>query len=303
MIRNALENEKSAIYRIWKEMFSFDDQGYTDYYFAELYRAKDTLVYVKDDKIVSTLQKRGHVMMLHDKPIACYMLVGVATLPGYQKQGYMKELMNAVLDEASHQCLVTCLQAYNPELYEPFGFEMLYSRKKYQFHRDDFPKYKTMGISQNMNYKDMVSLYRKFCSSFNGYMVRDERYYKRLEKQLEMEHGYLYTYYKDDELQGYMICYLESNRIVIDEIIYANGEALARLLSYACKQKPFISLIVSEYENMGKLLPNAEVSTFGAMMVKINDEALFEECFNRSAKPLKDAFHDVNKPLYIHEVA
>ena len=48
MIRNALENEKSAIYRIWKEMFSFDDQGYTDYYFAELYRAKDTLVYVKN---------------------------------------------------------------------------------------------------------------------------------------------------------------------------------------------------------------------------------------------------------------
>ena len=187
MIRNALESEKSAIYRIWKEMFSFDDQGYTDYYFAELYRAKDTLVYVKDDKIVSTLQKRGHVMMLHDKPIACYMLVGVATLPGYQKQGYMKALMDAALDEASRQCLVTCLQAYNPELYKPFGFEMLYSRKKYQFHRDDFPKYKTMGISQNMNYKDMVSLYRKFCSSFNGYMVRDERYYKRLEKQLEME--------------------------------------------------------------------------------------------------------------------
>ena len=50
MIRNALENEKSTIYRIWKEMFSFDDQGYTDYYFSELYRAKDTLVYVKDDK-------------------------------------------------------------------------------------------------------------------------------------------------------------------------------------------------------------------------------------------------------------
>ena len=52
-------------------------------------------------------------------------------------------------------------------------------------------------------------------------MLRDERYYHRLEKQLEMEHGYLYTYYKDGELQGYMVCYLESSRIVIDEIIYA----------------------------------------------------------------------------------
>lgn len=303
MIRNALENEKSTIYRIWKEMFSFDDQGYTDYYFSELYRAKDTLVYVKDDKIVSTLQKRGHVMMLHDKPIACYMLVGVATLPAYQNQGYMKELMEAVLDEASTQCLVTCLQAYNPEVYKSFGFELLYHRKKYQFHRDDFPKYKTHGISQHMVPKDMVSLYREFCSSFNGYMVRDERYYKHLEKQMEMEHGYIYTYYKDEKLQGYMICYLESNRIVIDEIIYANGEALVRLLSYACKQKPFISLIVSEFEDMGKILPSAEVETFGAMMVRINDETLFEECFNRSAKPLKDAFNDNKKPLYIHEVA
>lgn len=303
MIRNALESEKSTIYRIWKEMFSFDDQGYTDYYFSELFRAKDTLVYEKDGKIVSTLQKKGHVMMLHDKPIACYMLVGVTTLPNYQKHGYMKALMDAVLEEVSCQCLVTCLQAYNPEVYKPFGFELLYNRKKYQFHRDDFPKYKTDGISQQVVAKDMVKLYREFCSSFNGYMLRDERYYNRLEKQLEMEHGYLYTYYKDGELQGYMICYLESNRIVIDEIIYTSGEALARLLSYACKQKPFISLIVSEYENMGKLLPNAEVDTFGAMMVKINDEKLFEECFNRSAKPLSEAFNDDKKPLYIHEIA
>lgn len=303
MIRNALESEKSNIYRIWKEMFSFDDQGYTDYFFSELFRAKDTLVYEKDGKIVSTLQKKGHVMMLHDKPIACYMLVGVATLPGYQKQGYMKALMDATLDECSRQCLVTCLQAYNPEVYKPFGFEMLYYRKKYQFHRDDFPKYKTDGISQQMVAKDMVRLYRQFCSSFNGYMVRDERYYKRLEKQMEMEHGYIYTYYKDDELLGYMVCYLESNRIVVDEIVYASGEALVRLISYACKQKPFISLIVSEFENLEKLLPHAEVNTFGAMMVRINDEALFEECFNRSARPLEEAFSDPNKPLYIHEIA
>ena len=64
MIRNALESEKSTIYRIWKEMFSFDDQGYTDYYFSELFQAKDTLVYEVDGKIVSTLQKKGHVMIL-----------------------------------------------------------------------------------------------------------------------------------------------------------------------------------------------------------------------------------------------
>ena len=72
---------------------------------------------------------------------------------------------------------------------------------------------------------------------------------------------------------------------------------------FSCGATGNVFTFVSEYENMGKLLLNAEVSTFGAMMVKINDEALFEECFNRSAKPLKDAFHDVNKPLYIHEVA
>ena len=54
---------------------------------------------------------------------------------------------------------------------------------------------------------------------------------------------------------------------------------------------------------MGKLLPNAEVNMFGAMMVRINDERLFEECFNRSARPVFEAFNDDKKPLYIHEIA
>lgn len=303
MIRTALESEKQAIYRIWKEMFAFDDQGYTDYYFSELFSAKDTLVYEKDHQIVSTLQRRPHIMMLHDRFVACYFIVGVATLPPYQNQGYMKELMHSVLEEASYKCLVTCLQAYNPDLYTPFGFETLYYRKKYQFHRNDFPRYKTDGISQVVNPKDLLRVYRLFMKNFNGYMVRDELYYKNLEKQLEMERGYLYTYYKENELQGYMVCYIETNRMIIDEIIYLNGEALACMISYACKQKPFVSLIVSESEYMEKLLPNAEVSKVGAMMVKINDEALFEQCFNRKASPLKEAFTDTEKPLYIHEVA
>ncbi|MDD6467347.1 MAG: GNAT family N-acetyltransferase [Erysipelotrichaceae bacterium] len=303
MIRNALDSEKQTIYRIWKEMFSFDDQGFTDYYFSTLYSAKDTLVYEVDQHIASTLQRRPHMMKLHDRFVACYFIVGVATLPPYQNKGYMKELMNSVLEEASYKCLITCLQAYDPNLYAQFGFETLYFRKKYQFHRNDFPRYKTDGISQMVSEEDLLHLYRQFTSRFNGYMVRDEQYYKNLQHQLEMEQGYLYTYYKDNELQGYMVCYIETNRLIIDEIVYLNGEALARMLSYACKQKPFISLIVSEHEHMEKLLPNAEVSTFGAMMVRINDEALFEECFGRKAKPLQEAFHDPNKPLYIHEVA
>jgi len=303
MIRFALSDEKQVIYRIWKEVFSFDDKGYTDFYFHHLFNEKNTLVKVVDNVIVSTLQRIPHVMVLHDKKISCHFIVGVATIPPQRHKGYMGELMNTVLEEISFKSLVTILQAYEPEQYLKFGFEMLYYRKKYDFARDNFPKYSTEGVGGKVDHQHLVKLYKDFMQSFNGFLVRDGRYYQNLEYRLEEERGFIYTYYKGNTLEGYMVCYLEANHIVIDEIIYRNGEALARLLAYACKQKPRVRLYVSEFEDFSQLLPDAETERVDCMMAKINDIRLFEDCFGIPAINLKAAFKNKKKPLYINEIA
>ena len=303
MIRFALPEEKQVIYRIWKEVFSFDDKGYTDFYFHHVFDEKNTLVKVVDNVIVSTLQRIPHVMVLHDKKISCHFIVGVATIPPERNKGYMRELMLATLDEISYKSLVTILQAYDPKQYLQYGFEMVYYRKKYYFSRESFPKYATGGIGEKVDYQQLARLHKDFMQSFNGYLERDGRYYQRLEKRLEEERGFLYTYYKDDILEGYMVCYLEANHIVVDEIIYRSGETLARLLAYACKQKPYVQLFVSQFEDFSKLLPDAEVEQIDCMMAKINDKRLFEQCFGISASNIKEAFKNKKKPLYINENA
>ena len=303
MIRFALTEEKNSIMNMWNKMFAFDDGGFTEHYFRYIYKPENCLVKVVDGEIVSSLQRNPHVMMLNGKRISCHLIAGVATDMDYRKRGYMSELMNAVIDELSHKDLVTILQAYDPELYRKYGFEMVYYRNKYEFERNDFPKYSTEGVSKKVDYEQMVRVYKDFTKAFNGYLLRDVDYYKMLDLQVEQENGSIYTYYNGETLDGYMVCYYSSNGLEVDEIIYRNGGALAKLLSYACKQRPSVAVYVSEYENLKKLLPNAKVEKVNNMMVRINDVKLFEECFSINANDVNKAFKHGNKPLFIKEVA
>ena len=100
MIRKAVSKDKKEIYQIWKICFSNDDDGYTDFYFQHEFDPENTWVYTLEQRIVSILDLRPHILSLGNKRIGTYFIVGVATLPNYRHKGYMKELMKAALEYA-----------------------------------------------------------------------------------------------------------------------------------------------------------------------------------------------------------
>ena len=71
----------------------------------------------------------------------------------------MKEMMKEVLDFLSYQNLVTMIQAYNPSLYIPYGFDIIYHRKSYFITKDNYQITETRGISDTVNTEDMLKEY------------------------------------------------------------------------------------------------------------------------------------------------
>lgn len=300
MITKASGLDKQEVYRMWKTIFADDDGGYTDFYFKSIYRNEDTFVKKVQDEVVGCCSKHTHTLMLHGRLLRCSMILGMAVKPQWRKHGIMHELMATLLDEIDHQELVSMIQAYQPSLYEPFGFETVYQRRTWTIRRQELKRIKP-EITTTLFPKDCLKLYGQFVSRFNGYIVRDLDYFETMMKEIEAESGKMIAFYNGREMEGYATLYLENNQLVIKECLYLTSTALLHMVNYALSLKPQVLLETSAAENLTRVFPYSAYEDSGYTMVRLNNPELFNRLYNCQVKTAKEAMLMGGKPLYMHE--
>jgi len=299
MISKAEGMDKQAVYKIWKNAFAQDDGGYTDFYFSRYYRDQDTFVAKNKDEVIGCCSKHPHEVMLHGRMIRCSMIVGMAVKPNWRHKGVMHQLMDVILDEIDHQELITMIQAYQPKLYEPFGFETVYTRRNWTIRKSEVKRIKHEVSVPTA--KDCLILYGQFVSRFNGYVIRDLAYFETWFKEIEAEHGKLIAVYKEKKIQGYAAIYVENGRLEIRECLYLNSNALLQMVNYALTIHPEVVLQVSGSENLSKVFPHSKMEEIGYTMVRLNNPELFNRLYNCNVKTVKEAMCLNKEPLYMHE--
>ena len=301
MITKATLKDKEQIHALWKEAFSFDDGGYTKFYFDRYFKNEHAFVLKEDKQVLASIMKAPHWMMLHGRMIQASMISGAVTHPEHRNKGYFHQLMNAVLDECEHQELVTVIQAYDPELYKEFGFEQVYPRKQLLIKRADVPQMADSGMTYRLDYKNLVKVYSQFTAKFDGFMVRDEAYFRDLSYEVEAQGGKIVTCYDSQgEISGYAVLYLIDGVLTIQEIVYLDSRALMKILNH-CLQLRFECVVeVSEAELLEKLFPKAEVKHKSNLMVRINNKALFQRLYGLKVSKVHQAM-ETDKPLWYNE--
>ena len=156
MITKATKEQATEVKNLWKVCFPQEDEGYIDYYFKNLFVPENCFVYVEEGHVVSAIIRAPHAMMFNDKVLRTSMILGVGTLPAYRKRGYMKRLMEIVLDACEHTELITLIQAYDQKLYEPYGFRNIYNRSTYRLTRDDVKRSTNFGCSYEPTAIDLL---------------------------------------------------------------------------------------------------------------------------------------------------
>lgn len=299
VIRSQSEDAKE-IYQIWKDVFSFDDFGFTDYYFKHHFNPFTTYIIKEDQKVVSIGSFHKHVYKLNHRFIQASMIVGLATLEEYRHKGYMRAILETMLDHLASQELITFIQAYNPELYKPFGFEMVYYRKRYILTQQHIKSIDLKGVTTAIHYEDMLKVYAKFAKRFHGFMIRDYSYFKQLELQCKATNSQIVCVYEKGLMKGYGILQQFEQHVLIEELIYLDLKTLYKILSLALKVKPKVELVVSKHEQLDRVF-NMEGELFGYTMARIHDYELFNQLFNSQVSSVQEAFALVDKPLFLRE--
>lgn len=189
MIEYAKKEDIKELYAIWKDNFSFDDGGYTDYLFKYKFKPEETMIIREKNAIVSIASRRQHNYMINNTPVRGSLIYGVATIPQYRNRGLMKQIVGTMCDHAAYQELITFIQAYNPKVYENMGFSMMYYKTKYSLNITNSKIYPVDNCHSNVTPSEMLKIYATCMSKFDGYMIRDERYFAEYIQEIRTQKG------------------------------------------------------------------------------------------------------------------
>lgn len=300
MIRNARKADQKAIYDLHSATVSYDRYDDMEFYFSQQLDLDNVLVNEINGHVSASLQVNYHNMMLNDTKIRVSAFLGLIGTQGNPE--YLDELIRDAVDEQEHKTLVSILFTDKPDKYVQYGFEPLYNHRQYDVDKSMLQNQSFQGVDRNFTAGELTRTYYSFAGFFNGYYERDNAYWEERFRQSRMLRNF-YVVYRNDEGQpeGYMIYQLTQHKIIVNEIVYLNGEALIRLLCYGFQFKNKMELEVSENEDLSQILPKARCYIKKVAMVRINDYQLFNRLFQSDVKTAREGFSIVDKPLYLSE--
>ncbi len=303
VIKEAKSKNKAEILELWKSAFPTKSRSYLEFYFKHIFDDGKCLFLPQDNRIIASLQMNEHVMHCMGRKLECAFILGVATLPDYRLRGHMRYLMESALDELSHNHLITLIEAFHPKLYEPFGFQTIYSTKTYTINTHYFNKVNTKGVSHNFTAMELMDLYQKYIRHFDGAYIRDLHYYDLLIKRSILDHGNICVYRnKHHEVSGYAIYTENSVEVKISEIVYLDSLSLMKLLKFVSNGYPDVTVQVSQSEKLERLFPLTIPKKMGKTMARINHYDLFNKLYNCNVKTPKEAFSKMKKPIFLNEI-
>lgn len=230
-IRFAKDSEKENIREIWDYCFN-DSPKFTDFYFDNKYDNKNTVVVDEDGEIVSSLQLNQYELNLNNKLYNTSYVVGVSTLPQVRGKGYMKNIMEFTLKNLyDKNQLVSILMPIDYRLYRRYGYEHCYDQIEYELEIESLKSFKSYGDMKKATLDDidnLIDIYNLFLNDTNGNIKRDKEYYINLFKEINSEDGYIYIH----ENEGYIIYFINEDKMFIRELFYKNIDSLKSMLKF-----------------------------------------------------------------------
>ncbi len=300
LIKDAQTEDKSAIYKLWKQAYPYLELNYLNFYFKHKFDQDVSLVLEKDEHIVSCLQMQHHTIRLFQHRLSVSYLLYIATDEAYRRKGYMTRLMDEILDQASHNHLVTFVKAYYPEVLETFGFKKIAYRKQYCVDPSQVKACALTHVETTLHAEELSKVYQAFVQHFDGYFERSTYDMKLLMEQCFQSQKQMIGYRGDYQLEGYIIYQRKEHYIYVEEAIYLHSRALEEMLNAIIQDDEILIVEVSEMESLEALFPNATVKNQVYMMMKIHQVDLFEKLYQMSEEAFYQKITNEKQSIWVH---
>lgn len=301
MIRFGKERDKEILKQLCIQSQSAKQEKFLEYYFDHNYKSANVLVSELDGKLVSQLHVNEHILSLHNKKMLVSYLSGISTHYDYRERGIMRDLLDLAIEDVSLNHLFTFVEAYHPKLFEKYGFELLNSRKRYVVYKEDLFKVNTLGVSNQFEVHELVSIYKQFSKIFDCYYERNESYYTNKIHELRYCGAQICTYHENGVSKGYCVYYEKDSEVIVSEILYLDALSLMKMLRYVVGYHSSVVVEVSENERLEKIFKQSIPRTYSHLLVRLNQPKLYSKLFNENVKNTKQFIQSLKKPILLNE--
>ncbi|HBT85013.1 MAG: GNAT family N-acetyltransferase [Fermentimonas sp.] len=195
MIQFAGDTTEQQVWDMWKTVFG-DSDDYMQLYFKYKYRNENTLIYIEDDKAVSSLQMLSYKFTFCGEVIPVQYLSGVCTLPEYRGKGYARELLlksfEVAIERGIPLVILVPQEDWLLSFYTKFGFALAFDSGTEQL-----PPLKKI-IDDNQ--VDLYNAYKEFDSLFRNKDMAVQKSFQDF--QAIAEEAALFNYPPKKNLRG-----------------------------------------------------------------------------------------------------
>lgn len=255
------------------------------------------------EKAIASISLNEHCLNIGYKNIICPYVVGVSTLPEGRGNGVMNELMlSSIYHMYNSGNMMSILMPIDFRLYSKYGFVNCYDMMNTSLDIFDLRKFRIKGWFEEGSVDsidDILYIYQRAMTRYNGYSVRDRKYFEEFLEEIKIENSYIYVNYIDGMPAGYVVYTIQNDELSVREVYYLNIESYKSMLKFIFNhntQAKRVNLITPIDDRLIDILDNPKTSRFEIrpfMMARIINIKKFIEVLDISCDDFKDIYIDI----------
>ncbi|WP_297237695.1 GNAT family N-acetyltransferase [uncultured Faecalicoccus sp.] len=265
------------------------------------YDPKSMFCYVEDNKVTSCLQTKERKFTYQGKTCSALVITLACTLPDYRQRNHFSQLLEAAMNYANCNHMLSMAYTNFPKLLEAKSFQAVSKTKYYWLELKD----QTFGSEKNVKtYRpdmDLYSLYLDFLNHFDGSILLDkESFINQIHYYLNCNHRIVVMTDDRQALKGFAIYKVNNEHIEIKRMIYLDAAAIKDLLAYLSPRCESASFTLSQAERLEKIFPMEIPRNQGTVLARLNNYKLFSIWSHQNVHHAREAFDLLEKPCWNH---
>lgn len=271
-----------------------------DIWMDEVFEPENMLLYIEDDIVTSCMQIKKRNYSYQKQICRASVITMACTLPDYRQRGQFMALLDAFLDQAAVNDLVSMVYTSTPKLFEQRSFLPISHTKLYRINSSKCQKGSDYHVHSWTDKIDLYDTYLKFMDYFDGSIILTK---KEFEAKLhyELSSRKKIVFIKDHgEIQGFAIYKNCKDYVRIDVLVYFNADAIYDLFRYLSIRTELINFTVTEDERFEKLFDFEYPRTTGTFLVRLNNYMLFNKWAKNQVHNAKEAYENFDNSGWNH---
>lgn len=249
--------QTQSIYRFLKtHSLNFDTKAFM----SHLYHPKTCYCLWDDHQLIALLHARNRVLVMGQQKIQSTHIDTALTHPLYRHKGYFTQLLNALMDESSHNCLLATIRTDRPELFMKAGFYEIGYQQKFWL---DTRHMKAKGDARPIQFDQAYLLYQKFIQHFPIHFEQDQNLWQ---KEIQYLKGQLWG---NDA--AYALVRPTGHAWQIEQLVYLDLDSLLALLAGLGQHSP-LAIKTSCFEALSRYLEVDKPRKQDSYLLRLNQK-------------------------------